>query len=264
MWPSAGVDGPPPSQGGGGAADRWGWAALRPVPARPPATAMASPGAEVARIAPRELQDRCRNALRAAAAVASRGSSGHRQGRLGEQRAADEQVEQASDRDRGDQRYQSAGAPAHRSRQHAGRPERQHDQVVAGQHVGEEQPRRASTAATGSVRVSSRSANVRSSIAGEPSSLTSTSATRSRLARSAGIHDRGSDPPHPLTLPGLPYHPPKSSDSIRLHPLSTTWPESRTTTTPEVVKTGCRLVCRACTNRRNRTSHRTGDAAGVR
>jgi hypothetical protein len=65
-----------PSQGGGGAADRRGWAARRPVPARPPATAMASPGAEVARIAPRELRERCRDELRAAPAVASRGARG--------------------------------------------------------------------------------------------------------------------------------------------------------------------------------------------
>ena len=60
----------------------------------------------------------------------------HGQGRLGEQRAAHEQVEQAPGRNRGDQQREPGGEPTHRARQRAHRPEHQHHEHVADQDLG--------------------------------------------------------------------------------------------------------------------------------
>lgn len=84
-----------------------------------------------------------------------------RQGRLGEQRAPDEQVEQATDRDRGDHGRQSAGDPARGPRQHAQRPEHQDRQGVAGDRLTNS-AMRASIDPTGLVRASPRSPSSRS------------------------------------------------------------------------------------------------------
>jgi hypothetical protein len=92
-----------------------------------------------------------------------------RQGRLGEQHAPDEQVEQAPDGNRGDQRREPGGEPTHRPGQPAQRPEHQHDQDVADQRLG----RQRQDGEDRRDRIGPRlpeAASARSSVTGEPSS----------------------------------------------------------------------------------------------
>jgi hypothetical protein len=127
VYPDTALDGPPPSQGGSGAADRRGgrprWARRSPVrrPAVPqrlqdvlgPAGLAPNGGTEPTMVGHGHGERRTRG-MRPAA---TRRARGDRQGRLGEQGATDEQVERPAGHRRREEKLRPAGDPPQGARQ---------------------------------------------------------------------------------------------------------------------------------------------------
>jgi hypothetical protein len=173
----------------------------------------------------------------------------HGQGRLGEQRAAHEQVEQAPGRNRGDQRRELGGEPTHRARQRPHRPEHQHHEHVADQGLGRQRH---------DSQDCPRSPSARRSVTGEPIWSRSHRSSRRRPVATAGTIAGRQGWTRPTAKPSRCSIRMLSSEDqwlTRLPSVSYQYQGRPTTAGGEVVEksTGA-LGCRVCTNRRNRMS----------